>query len=496
MSIIAIIDLISFFGAFISIGLLISGWSRPFDADVKVMLLSLFSITAFHGLGNVLEWSNITAALDPIEDYMEILGAMIWIFLFYAFLKEFEIADRLNIETVLKSREEELKVSTKGAQNEKSKLDAIIAGIGVGISIQNTDYRIIYQNEAHINLVGNHIGEYCFEGYEKKDHICEGCPVEMAFKNGNVHTTERLNVPTDRGLSHFEITASPVRNNAGDIVSGVEVVRDITARKRSEDELIRLNKELEQILYVTSHDLRSPLVNIEGFSKELERSLQKIMSALEDNAVPSELKETVFPAIQIDIQESLGFIYKSVSKMSTLISGLLELSRLGRLALKKEALDMNTMISDILSNFEFRLQKNGLKPEVSKLPLCIGDAVQINQVFSNLIDNALKYLGPEQNGKITISGTSEANRSIYCIEDSGIGIAPEHQAKIFEIFHQLNPQHVQGEGLGLTIAQRIIEMHHGRIWVESEKNKGSRFYLELPGPDNKMLDNVTNVELN
>jgi len=489
MSPVAIIDLVSFFGAFISLGLLISGWSRPFDADVKVMLLAIFSVTIFHGLGNVLEWSNITTALDPIEDYVEILGAMIWIFMFYAFLKEFEIADRLNIETALKSREKELQISTKGAQNEKSKLDAIIAGIGDGISIQNRDYKIIYQNDAHINLVGNHVGEYCYQGYEKRDHVCEGCPVNMAFKDGKVHTTERLNVPTDRGLCHFEVTASPVRNAAGEIVSGAEVVRDITARKHDEEELMRLNKELEQILYVTSHDLRSPLVNIEGFSKELELSLQEIMSALQNSDKTSVLKEKVFPITQKDVQESLGYISKSVTKMSALISGLLELSRLGRLKLKKEALDMNKMIADILSNYEFRLQKDGVKTEVSKLPLCIGDAVQVNQVFSNLIDNALKYLGPENNRSLVISGKSENNRSVYCIEDNGIGISPEHQDKIFEIFHQLDPINVQGEGLGLTIAQRIIEMHHGRIWVESEQNMGSKFYVELPAPDKKMLNN-------
>ena len=489
MNLVTIFDLIAFFCSFISIGLLVSGWARPFDTDVKIMLLSIFSISAFHGMGNVLEWSNITAALDPIEDYIEIIGAMIWIFLFYAFLKDFEIADRLNIETTLKSREKELQLSNKGAQNEKSKLDAIIAGIGDGISIQNRDFKIIYQNDAHINMVGNHVGQYCYKGYENRDQVCEGCPIDMAFKDGAIHTTERLNVLTDRGLRDFEITASPVRNSAGEIVSGAEVVRDITARKLAEEELVRLNKELEQVLYVTSHDLRSPLVNIDGFSRELELSLQELMSAMQKNDMSSELKEVVLPIIQKDVPESLGYIAKSVTKMSALITGLLELSRLGRLELKKEALDMNKMIANIISNFEFKLQKEGVKTEISKLPLCFGDEVQINQVFSNLIDNALKYFGPGNHKEIIISGKSEDNRSVYCIEDSGIGISPSHQDKIFEIFHQLDPINIKGEGLGLTIAQRIVEMHHGKIWVQSENNKGSRFYLELPGPDNKMLEN-------
>jgi two-component system, chemotaxis family, sensor kinase Cph1 len=129
---------------------------------------------------------------------------------------------------------------------------------------------------------------------------------------------------------------------------------------------------------------------------------------------------------------------------------------------------------------EFQIKQAEALIRVDPLPSCMGDATQINQVFSNLLDNALKYSHPKRKALVHVSGSQENNRCTYVVKDNGIGIAPEHQSKAFEIFHRLDPSRGQGEGLGLTIAQRILERQNGKIWIESQPGTGSSFFVSLP----------------
>ena len=166
--------------------------------------------------------------------------------------------------------------------------------------------------------------------------------------------------------------------------------------------------------------------------------------------------------------------------MDSLLSGLLRLSRLGRAALTIKELDMNKLLSDIVETFEYKIKEKGITPQIGELPPCLGDETQINQVFSNLVDNSLKYLDPHRTGTIKISGRKENGQAVYYVEDNGIGIAEEHRDRIYEIFHRLNPEEGTGEGLGLSIARRILDRHAGKIWVESAPDKGSKFFVVLP----------------
>ncbi|MFQ5905341.1 MAG: ATP-binding protein [bacterium] len=263
--------------------------------------------------------------------------------------------------------------------------------------------------------------------------------------------------------------------------------RQENARRQGEEERLCLiaeleqkNKELREILYVASHDLRSPLVNMQGFNKELERSLVKLASLLENESVPAVVREKVAGFLHEEIPESVRYVQKSISKIDSLLSGLLRVSRLGRDSIKIERIDTNALISDVISASEYRIKETGARLGISHLPPCKGDIMQMNQVFSNLIDNALKYLAPDRPGVVTISGRRERGQAVYCVEDNGIGIAREHQEKVFEIFHQLNPEKSTGEGLGLTIVRRILERQHGKIWLESVPGKGSKFFVSLP----------------
>jgi signal transduction histidine kinase len=263
------------------------------------------------------------------------------------------------------------------------------------------------------------------------------------------------------------------------------IIRDITEKKRVEaerkrllDELRYKNKEMEQIIYVTSHDLRSPLLNIQGFSRELVKDIEQVRQKLNENTTSSAVKEKLAETLEEDIPDALKFILASSSKMDTLLSGLLRISRMGRVGLTIKRLDMNKLMANVVGAFEYKIEETGITLHVDELPSCSGDEVQIGQVFSNLLDNALKYLDPNRKGVIRISGTRQL---VYCVEDNGIGVKRSHQNKIFEIFHRLNPgDSVAGEGLGLTIIRRILDRHGGRIWVESKPGKGSKFFVSLP----------------
>jgi chemotaxis family two-component system sensor kinase Cph1 len=267
----------------------------------------------------------------------------------------------------------------------------------------------------------------------------------------------------------------------------LSIVRDITERKLAEEARARLinlveikNKELQQVVFVASHDLRSPLVNADGYSRELVHAIEDLQGALNNGKPSPEGLITIAQILDEEMPEALRFIRASVSKMDILLKGLLTLSRTGSAELTIKPLDMDQLLSAVNDSAEFQIKDLGAQVDISALPPCKGDPLQVNQVFSNLLGNALKYHDPERPLKIQITGQVERDRSIYCVQDSGLGIAPAHQENVFELFHRLNPNDCEGEGLGLTIIQQVLSRLSGEIWLESELGKGSKFYVALP----------------
>ncbi|MGD0585761.1 MAG: sensor histidine kinase [Oryzomonas sp.] len=267
-----------------------------------------------------------------------------------------------------------------------------------------------------------------------------------------------------------------------------ELQKEIAERKSTEHqrdclmvELQKKNRELEGIVYVASHDLRSPLVNVQGFSRKLAKSCAELDDFIAGLGLDEAELNRIEPILKESVPKSLGFITRSIEKMDSLLGGLLRLSRLGRTAVCFETLDMHLLISNSIASVAYQIESAGARVEVApSLDPCLGDSVQVAQIFGNLLDNALKYRAADRPLVIHITSEEFDEGVRYCVEDNGIGIPHDQQDKIWEIFHRLNPGDSEGEGLGLTIARRIADRLGGSIWVESEPAVGSRFYVVLP----------------
>ncbi|MBX7457333.1 CHASE3 domain-containing protein [Qipengyuania sp. 1NDH17] len=255
-----------------------------------------------------------------------------------------------------------------------------------------------------------------------------------------------------------------------------------TAVQSRTAELIRANEEIQRFAYIVSHDLRSPLVNVLGFTSELDEARKIIHAHLEELYAnhPDLRDEEAWLAVDEDLPEALGFIRTSTEKMDRLINSILELSRQGRRKLQPEELDMEELVEDIVDSLYQRTEDAGATIEVKSIPELESDRIAVEQILQNLIENAIKYLSPERAGKIVVEGSKAVGTVRIDVIDNGRGIAPEDHERIFELFRRAGTQDQEGEGLGLANVRALAYRLGGTIEVDSELGKGSRFRLSLP----------------
>ena len=245
--------------------------------------------------------------------------------------------------------------------------------------------------------------------------------------------------------------------------------------------LVRANEEVQRFAYIVSHDLRSPLVNVMGYTAELEQAGKTIDKAIMEAEASREVDPEVVTAVREDMPEAIGFIRASTEKMDRLINAILKLSREGRRNLIPETVDMASMAQKAADAIRHQTAEVGAEVIVEPLPTFESDRLSMEQIVGNLIDNAVKYLDPNRPGRIVVSGRDIPGGWVeYAVADNGRGISDRDHERIFELFRRAGRQDRPGEGLGLAFVRNSVRRLGGSIDVESTLGKGSTFRLKFP----------------
>jgi PAS domain S-box-containing protein len=335
--------------------------------------------------------------------------------------------------------------------------------------------------------------------------------LEEAAQAGHCHTTGWRKGA--EGVTIWaEIDFTPIRDVSGQLTGFTRVLHDMTAHKRAEeaqrrleaslqqiaadleervaertrqlqatvDELRRKNEEVEAFVYIVSHDLRAPLVNVQGFALELEQSCARLKSTLASCPIEEHFRDTIREILDEEIAGALHFISASSSKFERLIDALLGLSRQGRQVYQIVQVDVHELVVDTVASLQQLIAEAGASVQVGSLPPASADMTALGQVFSNLIGNAIKYRSPLRPLQVEVGGAIEDGTRHYWVRDNGLGIPETGKSRLFQVFQRLHPQQAPGEGMGLAIAHRIVERHGGKIWAESREGEGTAFHFCLP----------------
>jgi len=416
-----------------------------------------------------IKWVREKAYLE-LDEHNEVLGA---------FGITQDITERREAEDALRESEERLRLTAESANVGQWERD-----LGNDVLTGSDKFREIYclpdQKQISysdwLNCVHQEDSQHVDDDLKRaiREHVDYSDEYRIICSDNNFRWI------LSRGRTEYDESGKPVRM--------MGICMDVTEQRHHQQQLEELTrkldnqaKELEAIIGVVSHDLRAPLVNVRGFSNFIKQDFEAVKKLLLDVYIPAQIDEQLKPILEKSVPEAIGFIDSSADAMNTLVKSLVDVARIGLAVIKPEMLDMNEIVRKIVSVLEIKFVKSGAKIYYDNLPPCWADRAQVTQIFTNVIDNAVKYLDPTRQGEICIGGEIIKDRVIYCVADNGIGIALDNQEKVFEIFTRLaEKSHAEGEGMGLTMVKRMVDRNNGKIWLQSELNKGSAFFISLP----------------
>lgn len=376
----------------------------------------------------------------------------------------------------LRDEAERRAVAERKLAESKNLLESILSQAQCGILVVDGDGKILFSNDAARRMLGKGPGDSVagVKVRDKNGEIRDGdLGISRALRGAITESREEC-VVVDGTSFDLLLNSAPLRDGSGGIVGAVVSFMDISDRKRLEDELReyttrlermveertreieRKNAEMESFVYTVSHDLRSPLITILGFLGYLRDDLRSGQSD--------------------KVESDIRFIENSVLKMDRLLTNTLELSRVGRVINPPEDVPFSDIVGDVISEMNAKLR--GVDIVVADgMPSVRVDRMRIGEMLANLMDNSIKYTANTDRPRIEIGWRPEDGA--FFVRDNGIGIDPAYHDKVFDLFYKID-RSTPGTGAGLAIAKKIVEVHGGRIWIESEVGKGCTVCFTLP----------------
>ena len=332
-------------------------------------------------------------------------------------------------------------------------------------------------------------------------HTTQTCDLHLQRPDGTVFVAhlESCIITGEGAPLNWRPSADTVAGEAGPARQCLTALSDITARKQAEDALQTAHDELEQRVLerttalatayeelkhftdVVAHDLRAPLINVQGFTRELAQACEVLQTVL-PAALPSldnAQRAAVITALESDIPEALGFIRAGVVRMNGLLEAVLRLSHMGHRPIHFEVVDMAALVQQCVQTLAHQLRERQVCVIVGALPQVHADSMAMSQIVSNLLSNAINALMPGRPGELRITAAAGPETTAFHIQDNGRGIAAADIPKVFEMFRRLGPQEAAGEGMGLTYVRALVRRHGGDVWCQSTPGAGTTFTFTI-----------------